>query len=75
VVNDLVYVPLETRFVAGARARGLRTVGGLGMLLHQARRGFALWFGVMPEVTPELREMVEAEILGHRRQAEEATPT
>jgi shikimate dehydrogenase len=63
VVADLVYAPLETGLLAAARARGLRTADGLGMLLHQAVRGFQLWFGVRPEVTPELRAMVEADLL------------
>jgi shikimate dehydrogenase len=62
VVADLVYVPLETSLLAQARARGLRTADGLGMLLHQAVRGFSLWFGVRPEVTPELRALVEADL-------------
>jgi shikimate dehydrogenase len=59
-VCDIVYVPLETPLLAAARARGNRTVDGLGMLLHQARPGFEAWFGVAPEVTPELRQAVEA---------------
>ena len=63
VVADLVYAPLETGLLASARARGLRTADGLGMLLHQAVRGFQLWFGVRPEVTPELRAMIEADLL------------
>jgi shikimate dehydrogenase len=58
VVNDLVYVPLQTPLLVAARARGNRTVDGLGMLLHQARPGFAAWFGVMPAVTAELRDFV-----------------
>ncbi len=62
VVADLVYVPLETGLLAAARERGLRTADGLGMLLHQAVRGFSLWFGVTPEVTPELRALVEADL-------------
>jgi shikimate dehydrogenase len=62
VVADLVYAPLETGLLASARARGLRTADGLGMLLHQAVRGFQLWFGVRPEVTSELRAMVEADL-------------
>ena len=45
-----------------ARERGLRVADGLGMLLHQAVRGFELWFGVRPEVTPELRALVEADL-------------
>jgi shikimate dehydrogenase len=62
VVNDLVYVPLETPLLAAARARGLKTADGLGMLLHQAVRGFELWFGRRPQVSPELRALVEADL-------------
>jgi shikimate dehydrogenase len=62
VVADLVYVPLETRLLATARARGLRTVDGLGMLLHQARPGFARWFGVDPQVDAALRDFIAAGI-------------
>jgi shikimate dehydrogenase len=62
VVADLVYVPLETALLAAARARGLRTADGLGMLLHQAVRGFELWFGQRPTVTAELRALVEADL-------------
>lgn len=62
VVADIVYVPLVTPLIAAARARGLATADGLGMLLHQAVRGFSLWFGVRPEVTEELRALVEADI-------------
>jgi shikimate dehydrogenase len=61
-VADLVYVPLETPLLAAARRRGLRTADGLGMLLHQAVRGFSLWFGVRPEVTPDLRRLVEEDL-------------
>ena len=60
VVADLVYNPLETALLADARARGLGTVDGLGMLLHQAVPGFERWFGVRPAVTPELRAHVVA---------------
>jgi shikimate dehydrogenase len=66
VVADLVYAPLETTLLATARARGLRTADGLGMLLHQAVRGFELWFGVRPEVTRELRALVEADLLKNK---------
>src|SRR5882757_5743064 len=62
VVADLVYVPLATPLLAAARARGLKTADGLGMLLHQAVRGFELWFGRRPEVTSELRALVEADL-------------
>ena len=57
VVCDIVYVPLETELIVRAPARGLRTVDGLGMLLHQAVPGFEKWFGVRPEVTRELRDL------------------
>jgi len=62
VVYDVVYVPLETKLLAQARARGHRIVDGLGMLLHQAGFGFEKWFGVLPKVTRELRTLVEADI-------------
>ncbi len=60
LVTDLVYAPLITPLLADAAALGLRTVDGLGMLLHQAVPGFEAWFGKRPEVTPELRALVEA---------------
>ncbi|HSD55096.1 MAG TPA: shikimate dehydrogenase [Burkholderiales bacterium] len=62
VVYDVVYVPLETDLLAAARARGHRVVDGLGMLLQQAGFGFRKWFGAAPQVTPELRALVEADI-------------
>jgi shikimate dehydrogenase len=62
VVADIVYVPLETRLLAAARARGLIAVDGLGMLLHQARPGFEAWFGVAPQVDHALRDVVAADI-------------
>ena len=62
IVADLVYVPLTTPLIGTARARGLRTADGLGMLLHQAVRGFELWFGRKPAVTAELRAVVEADL-------------
>jgi shikimate dehydrogenase len=60
VVNDIVYVPLETTLLATARARGNRCIDGLGMLLHQARPGFEAWFGVAPQVTDGLRQALLA---------------
>jgi shikimate dehydrogenase len=62
LVSDIVYIPQETPLLAAARLRGNRTVNGLGMLLNQARPAFHAWFGVMPEVTAELRAMIEATI-------------
>ena len=64
VVYDIVYVPLETELLEAARARGLRAVDGLGMLLHQAVPGFFHWFGATPQVTAELRDLVAADIRG-----------
>ncbi len=62
VVADLVYVPLVTPLLSTAKARNLSTADGLGMLLHQAVRGFTLWFGTKPAVTAELRALVEADL-------------
>lgn len=62
VVNDIVYVPLETPLLAAARARGNTAVDGLGMLLYQAQPSFAGWFGVKPEVTSALRAHVLASL-------------
>ncbi len=59
LVSDLVYIPLETPLLAAARQRGHRSVGGLGMLINQARPAFHAWFGVMPEVTPALRAALQ----------------
>ncbi len=64
VVADIVYVPLETPLLAAARKRGLATVDGLGMLLHQAVPGFERWFGVRPEVTDTLRSLLVRDIEG-----------
>lgn len=64
VVNDIVYVPLETDLLRAARQRGLTGLDGLGMLLHQAVPGFEKWFGVRPEVTADLRAIVVADIEG-----------
>jgi shikimate dehydrogenase len=62
LVSDIVYIPLETPLLAAARARGNRAVNGLGMLLHQAVPAFAAWFAVRPEVTADLRRIIEATI-------------
>jgi shikimate dehydrogenase len=64
VVCDLVYSPLRTALLEQADKLDLDTADGLGMLLHQAVRGFSLWFGVTPEVTPELRAMLERDLAG-----------
>jgi len=60
LVSDLIYVPPETAFLTTAKARGNVVINGLGMLLHQARPAFEAWFGVMPEITPDLRASVMA---------------
>ena len=64
VVADIVYVPLQTAFLSAAHVHGLKTVDGLGMLLHQAVPGFEKWFSVRPAVTPELRALILADIEG-----------
>ena len=62
IVAELIYVPLRTELIERAVRQGLRTVTGLGMLLHQAAPGFERWFGARPIVTAELRALVEADI-------------
>jgi len=60
LVADLIYTPLETPFLAEARQRGCMTVNGLGLLLNQARLAFKAWFGVLPDITPELVKAIHA---------------
>ena len=60
IVADLIYTPPETPLLAAARKRGNPTVNGLGMLLNQARPAFNAWFGVTPQITPELIRAIEA---------------
>lgn len=62
VVADINYVPLETKLLAQARRLGLKTADGLDMLLYQAGRGFELWFGIRPQVSPELRDLLAQDI-------------
>jgi shikimate dehydrogenase len=62
IVYDVIYVPLDTTLLQAAKRMGLRTVDGLGMLLHQGVVGFNRWFNVKPEVTPELRQLLENDI-------------
>jgi shikimate dehydrogenase len=58
-VCDIVYNPLDTPLLKKARTRGLRTVDGLGMLMHQGVPQFEAFFGVTPKVTPALRRHLE----------------
>lgn len=58
IASDIVYVPLETPFLAMAKKRGLHTSDGLGMLLHQAAPGFEKWFGKKPEIDMALRQVI-----------------
>ena len=60
LVSDIIYVPMQTPLLLAASARGNLTANGLGMLLHQARPAFEAWFGVLPDITPELRTLLEA---------------
>ncbi len=61
VVCDIVYAPRRTALLAEAEALGLRTVDGVGMLLHQARIGFAAWFGTLPAIDPDLARAIAGE--------------
>lgn len=63
LVADIVYTPLKTDLLVRAEQRGLAIVKGLGMLLHQAVRGFELWYGIRPAVTDDLTALVEADVL------------
>ena len=58
LVTDIVYTPLNTPLLENAAKRGCRTVDGLGMLIHQAIPGFERWFGVKPDVSENLRELL-----------------
>ena len=60
LVSDAIYIPLETPLLVAAKARGNKTVNGLGMLLNQARPAFEAWYGVLPEITPELHKAIAA---------------
>ncbi|MFI4926021.1 MAG: shikimate dehydrogenase family protein, partial [Vicinamibacteria bacterium] len=60
IVGDAIYVPPETPLLAAAKARGNRTVNGLGMLLNQARPAFQAWFGPMPTISPGLKRAIAA---------------
>lgn len=61
-VADIVYAPLETRLLAAARARNLKTVDGLSMLMHQAAPGFRTWFGAEAVVDEDLRHQLVSEL-------------
>lgn len=62
IVTDIVYTPLKTKLIKQAKKNGNKTVDGLGMLLHQAVPGFEKWFGVRPQVTQELRNLIESDL-------------
>jgi len=64
IAADIIYIPLETPFLAAARARGNPTLNGVGMLLHQGPPAWKRWFGVEPQVTPDLRAEMEKSISG-----------
>jgi len=58
LVTDIVYSPLKTDLLVQAEEQNLRTVDGVGMLLHQAVPGFHAWFDIRPEVDSTLRDIV-----------------
>lgn len=60
VVVDLVYNPLETPWLAGARARGIEAHGGLSMLVFQAAHAFRQWTGQAAPVDAMLRAAKDA---------------
>lgn len=60
IVADIVYRPLETELLRAAKARGLATADGLGMLIHQGARSFELWFGVKPDAAKARARLIEA---------------
>ncbi|NNE21608.1 MAG: shikimate dehydrogenase [Rhizobiales bacterium] len=66
VVTDIVYTPLRTELLNQASSRGHTVVEGLGMLLHQAVPGFEKWFGIRPEVTDDLHDLIAADITGRQ---------
>ncbi|HWY15611.1 MAG TPA: shikimate dehydrogenase [Rhizomicrobium sp.] len=63
-VCDLVYNPLETPLLARAKARKLRAIDGLGMLMHQAVPAFESFYGIRPEVSASLRAHLEEALRG-----------
>lgn len=60
VVMDMVYQPLETPFLAGARAQGLTCVDGLEMLIGQARPAFEAFYGQAPPANVDARSLALA---------------
>ena len=67
IVFDIVYSPLETPLLKAAKARGLRTVDGLEMLMRQAVPGYRAWLGAKAEIDADLRSRLEAALKGGAR--------
>jgi shikimate dehydrogenase len=63
IIADIIYTPLESPLIQDAKALGHRTIGGLGMLLHQVRPAWRMWFGIDPSITPQLRTIVTDDVL------------
>jgi len=59
-VCDIVYTPPETNLLKAAAQRGLKTVGGMGMLVHQGAISFQLWTGKQPPIKTMRRALAEA---------------
>lgn len=77
VAYDIVYAPERTRLIADAEARGLKTVGGLGMLVHQGRASFEIWTGIKPDARSyyEAARSKLSRGIGEPRQATRPAPT
>jgi shikimate dehydrogenase len=48
VLMDIIYNPRQTLLMQKAEAAGIRTISGLGMLVHQGLASFEIWFGKQP---------------------------
>jgi shikimate dehydrogenase len=68
IIYDIVYNPLETRLLREARSKGCKTVGGLGMLIHQGKISFERWTG------HDIRPEIFREGIRRKRELEGVTP-
>ncbi|MET0958878.1 MAG: shikimate dehydrogenase, partial [Psychrobacillus psychrotolerans] len=59
IVADIVYNPLVTPFLEEAKKYNVRTINGLGMLVHQGALAFSYWTGVKPDTDGMTQQLVE----------------